>query len=257
MVNYVYNYCFKVLNILLVSNVQPHMQKKEKEFFMRILIIEDNKDLCDSIDFHLQNQGYNTDVCYSGEDALYYVLQRSYDVIILDRMLPVMDGLTILKKIRSKHNLVPVIMVTAMDQINDRIEGLDSGADDYIVKPFAIEELLARVRALARRPHDITAINKLSFGNLAFDVILQEMQTPTKNCSLSKRESDLLEYFMRHPNQVLHREQIFSHVWGPDNFVENGNLDNYMHFLRRHLRSVNANINIKTIHNIGYSMQEA
>lgn len=224
---------------------------------MRILIIEDNKDLCDSIDFHLQNQGYNTDVCYTGEDALYYVLQRSYDVIILDRMLPVMDGLTILRKIRSNQILVPVIMVTAMDRINDRVDGLDSGADDYIVKPFAIEELLARVRALARRPHHIVRTNTLTFENLTFDVILQEIRTPTKSLPLSKRESDLLEYFMRHPNQVLHREQIFAHVWGPDNFVESGNLDNYMHFLRRHLRSVNANINIKTIHNIGYTMQEA
>lgn len=223
---------------------------------MRILIIEDNKDLCDSIDFHLQNQGYNTDVCYTGEDALYYVLQRSYDVIILDRMLPVMDGLTILKEIRSKHILVPVILVTAMDQINDRVDGLDAGADDYVVKPFAIEELLARVRALARRPHHITDTKILSFGNLTFDATLQQMHTPTKSCPLSKRESDLLEYFMRHPNQILHREQIFAHVWGPDNFVENGNLDNYMHFLRRHLRSVNANIIIKTIHNIGYTMRE-
>ncbi|WP_455716667.1 response regulator transcription factor [Anaerosporobacter sp.] len=223
---------------------------------MRILIIEDNKNLCDSISFHLQTQGYNTDICYTGEEALYYVLQHSYDVIILDRMLPVMDGLTILKKIRSNHIAVPVILVTAMDQINDRIDGLDAGADDYVVKPFAIEELLARVRALARRPHHLTETKLLSFGNLTFDAVLQQIQTPTKSCPLAKRESDLLEYFMRHPNQVLHREQIFAYVWGPDNFVENGNLDNYMHFLRRHLHSVKANIVIKTIHNIGYTLRE-
>lgn len=223
---------------------------------MRILVIEDNKDLCDSINFHLQNEGYNTDICYTGEDALYYALQRSYDVIILDRMLPVMDGLTILKNIRKNKIMVPVILVTAMNGINDRIDGLDSGADDYLVKPFAIEELLARIRALARRPQRIEDSTILTYGNLSFDVSAQKMQTAERNCSLSKRESDLLEYFMRHPNQTLSREQILAHVWGPDNFIENGNLDNYIHFLRRHLKAIQATIVLKTIHSIGYTMLE-
>ncbi|BCN30204.1 response regulator transcription factor [Anaeromicropila herbilytica] len=223
---------------------------------MRLLIIEDNKDLCDSMCFHLQNEGYTTDSCYTGEHALYYALQQSYDVIILDRMLPVMDGLSILKSIRNKNINVPVIMVTAMDGLHDRIDGLDSGADDYLVKPFAIEELLARIRALARRPQKIEQTELLTFSNLILDVKGQSILADDKSCSLSKRETDLLEYFMRCSNQIISREIILSHVWGPDNFVEEGNLDNYIHFLRRRLKTVNGNVQIKTIHRVGYRLEE-
>jgi DNA-binding response OmpR family regulator len=223
---------------------------------MRLLIIEDNKDLCDSMCFHLQNEGYTIDTCYTGEHALYYALQQSYDVIILDRMLPVMDGLSILKSIRNKNINVPVIMVTAMDGLHDRIDGLDSGADDYLVKPFAIEELLARIRALARRPQKIEQIEQFTFSNLILDVKGQSISTSDTTCSLSKRETDLLEYFMRNNNQIISREIILSHVWGPDNFVEEGNLDNYIHFLRRRLKTVHAKVQIKTIHRVGYRLEE-
>lgn len=222
---------------------------------MRILIIEDNEALCDAMCFQLQNEGYHTDVCYTGENALYYALNPCYDVIILDRMLPVVDGLTILKKIRLNHLPVPVILVTAMDGLQDRVSGLDSGADDYLVKPFAMEELLARIRALARRPKRLGQSELLSFSDLEFEVKEQLLRTKQKSCSLSKRETELLEYFMKNPNQVLPRETIISHVWGLDNFVEDGNLDNYIHFLRRRLASVNSNVQIKTIHSVGYRLE--
>lgn len=223
---------------------------------MRILIIEDNKALCDSMCFQLQSEGYSTDTCYSGEHALYYALQQSYDIIILDRMLPVMDGLTILKTLRQKNIHVPVILVTAMDGINDRIDGLDSGADDYLVKPFAMEELLARIRALSRRPHSIEPTELLYYSNVKLDIKKQSLKTEEKTCSLSRRETELLEYFMKHPKQTLARELILAHVWGPDNFVEDGNLDNYIHFLRRRLKSIDAAIQIKTIHSVGYCLEE-
>lgn len=222
---------------------------------MRILIIEDNKDLCDGICFQLQHEGYTTDSCYTGEYALYYALQQSYDIIILDRMLPVMDGLSILKAIRGKNINVPVIMVTAMDRLHDRIDGLDSGADDYLVKPFAMEELLARIRALARRPSKIEQAELITYSNFELDVKKQLLRTAGKSSNLSKRETDLLEYFMRNPNQVLQREMILSHVWGPDNFVEEGNLDNYIHFLRRRLKSIVCAAQIKTIHRVGYCLE--
>lgn len=223
---------------------------------MRILIIEDNIDLCEAMSYQLQNEGYTTDICNSGENALFYAKQQSYDVIILDRMLPVMDGITILKTIRQKNIHVPVILVTAMDGVNDRINGLDSGADDYLVKPFVMEELLARIRALVRRPQKIELSEVLYFTNLSLDVKKQIIANGDRNASLSKRETDLLEYFMRHPNQILPREMILSHVWGPDNFVEEGNLDNYIHFLRRRLKSISSTVQIKTIHSVGYRLVE-
>jgi DNA-binding response OmpR family regulator len=223
---------------------------------MRILIIEDNKELCDSICFQLQHEGYTTDACYSGEDALYYALQNSYDMIILDRMLPVMNGMTILKTIRQKNINVPVIIVTAMAQLQDRIEGLDSGADDYLVKPFATEELLARIRALSRRPVKLEQPGLLTYLDLELDVKKQLIKTIRNSSNLSKRETELLEYFMRNPDQVLTREMILSHVWGPDSFVEEGNLDNYIHFLRRRLKSIDCTVQIETIHRVGYCLKK-
>jgi len=221
---------------------------------LRILIIEDNKDLCDAICYQLQKEDYSTDVCYTGENALYYALNPSYDLIILDRMLPVMDGLSILKAIRKKGVHVPVIMVTAMDGLHDRIDGLDTGADDYLVKPFAIEELLARIRALCRRPQQLLPTQLLSFSNLELDIKKQSIHTPDNASPLSKRETYLFEYFFRHPNQILPRELILTHIWGPDYFVEDGNLDNYIHFLRRRLSSIGSSAQIKTIHGVGYQL---
>ncbi len=221
---------------------------------MRILMIEDNKDLCDAVYYQLQKEDYTVDVCYTGDDALDYALNPSYDLIILDRMLPVMDGLSILKAIRKKGLTVPVIMVTAMDGLHDRIDGLDGGADDYLVKPFAMEELLARIRALYRRPQQLLPTKLLSYSNLELDVKKLSIRTPSKACSLSKREADLFEYFLRHPNQILPREIILSHIWGPDYFVEDGNLDNYIHFLRRRLASIDSDARIKTIHGVGYQL---
>jgi DNA-binding response OmpR family regulator len=222
---------------------------------MRLLIIEDNKDLCDAICFQLHNEGYITDVCYTGENALFYALQKSYDIIILDRMLPELDGLSILKAIRKNNINIPIIIITAMDGLHDRVDGLDSGADDYLVKPFAMEELLARIRALARRPQKIEQIEQLSFADMILDTKNQTLSTSKSSCSLSRRETSLLEIFMRNSNQILAREVILSYVWGPDNFVEEGNLDNYIHFLRRRFDSISTISSIKTIHRVGYRLE--
>lgn len=223
---------------------------------MRILIVEDDKELCDAVSFQLSNEGYAVDICNDGSDALLFAVQQSHDIIILDRMLPNVDGLSILNTIRNKGIFTPVIMVTAMNGIGDRIDGLDSGADDYLVKPFAMEELLARIRALSRRPQRIENLELLNFSDMTLNVTQQTTFCHNKSCSLSKRETALLEFFMRNHNQTLSREIILSHVWGPNTFVEDGNLDNYIHFLRRRLKTIDCLAQIKTIRSIGYRLEE-
>lgn len=223
---------------------------------MRLLLIEDDKKLSAAVSRQLEKQGYQTDLCDSGENALYYLTQTIYDVIILDRMLPVLDGLTILEIIRKKGITTPVIMVTALNGISDRIDGLDAGADDYLVKPFAIEELSARIRALTRRPQTIQSGTILHFSNLILDCTNKLLSTAFGSCSLSKKETELLEFFIRNKGQTLERDQLLSRVWGPDSFVTTGNLDNYISFLRRRLKLVQSSCQITTIHGIGYRLEE-
>lgn len=222
---------------------------------MRLLIIEDDKELCDTMAYHLKQEGYEVDTCYRGDEADFYFEQGMQDAVILDRMLPEIDGLTLVERVRSKGHFVPVIMVTAMNGINDRIDGLDAGADDYLIKPFAMEELLARIRALLRRPAKIVNTENVIFGNLILDTQLHILKNGENQISLSKKETLLIEFFMRNKNQILSRSQILSRVWGMDNFVEEGNIDNYIYFIRRRLSAVKSNAVIKTVHGVGYRME--
>jgi Response regulators consisting of a CheY-like receiver domain and a winged-helix DNA-binding domain len=223
---------------------------------MRILIIEDDRDLCSIIEYQLKKNGMEADFCYDGEDALFYGTKQTYDIIILDRMLPGMDGLTILKKLRNKKIATPVIMVTAMAELKNRIEGLDTGADDYLTKPFEVEELLARIRALARRPIQIEFTNDLFFSDFCLKEATVELICEDHHCNLSKRESDLLAFFIHNKGQILTRELLLSRVWGNDSFVTDGNLDNFIYFLRKRLRTVHSHATIKTIRSIGYQLEE-
>lgn len=222
---------------------------------MRLLLIEDDKELCEAVVLHLKKEGYEVDLCHNGEDADYYISNSIYDVVILDRMLPGVNGLTILQKIRGKGNTTPVIMVTAMSGLNDRIDGLDGGADDYLVKPFALEELLARIRALLRRPRRIETAEILIYGDLEFNRNTLTVSCGNKSVSLSKREETLLEFLLRNKEQILTRGQILSRVWGMDSFVEDGNIDNYIFLIRRRLKALESQINIKTVHGIGYRLE--
>ncbi len=222
---------------------------------MRLLLIEDDKELCDAVAVHLKKEGYELDICNEGNDVFYYIAGNNHDLIILDRMLPGMDGLTILDKLRGKGLTTPVIMVTAMNGINDRIDGLDTGADDYLVKPFVVEELLARIRALLRRPRKMENANLLKFGDISFDSYTNVAARGENTITLSKREGALLEYFLLNKGQILARDQILNRVWGKDNFVEDGNIDNYIFLLRRRLKALNTGTVIKTIHGIGYQLE--
>lgn len=223
---------------------------------MRLLIIDDDTALCEALTIQLNCSGYEVDSCHSGEDALFYAMQDSYDVILLDRMLPVVDGLTLLSSIRKNNIHTPVILMTAMTRIHDRIEGLDAGADDYITKPFDTQELMARIRALSRRSRTIDREDRLSFGDLTLDTLRQELRTSSQVLSLSKRETALFEYFLRNKNQTLSRTMLLSHIWGPDSEVEDGNLDNYIHFARKRLKTLQSHVKIITVHGIGYRMEE-
>lgn len=222
---------------------------------MRILLVDDDVDLCEAICFHLKNEGYIIDVCNDGEDSIYYINQNAYDLIILDRMLPSINGLDILKHIRSNKIVTPVLMMTALNAIGDKVEGLDSGADDYIVKPFATPELLARIRALSRRSPKLENSNYISYEDISLDIVGHHLKGPAGSFYLSKRETQLFEILIKNPEKTIHRDIIFAHVWGSDNIVEDGNLDNYIYFLRRRLNTVGSNLQIKTIRSVGYSLE--
>lgn len=223
---------------------------------MRILVIEDDKELCAILEYQLKNNGMEVDFCHDGEDAMFYVMKQTYDIIVLDRMLPGMDGLTILAKLRKEKITTPVIMVTAMDALKNRIEGLDTGADDYLAKPFEIEELLARIRALARRPTKIENTDILSFSDFCLDGGKMQLIRDGESCGLSKREYDLLSFFIKNKGQILTREILLTRVWGADSFVTDGNLDNFIHFIRKRLKSVHSQATIKTVRSVGYQLEE-
>lgn len=224
---------------------------------MRILLIEDDLDLSEAVRCHLLKNNYETDICNSGIDALFYAAHHVYDAIILDRMLPGIDGMTILQSIRRNGIQTPIILATAMNGIYDRIDGLDAGADDYIVKPFDVLELMARVRALTRRPTTLLLDNRIVYGDLELCKVKHELTCRGQNLSLSKRESDLFEYFIQNADQTLPRSLILTHIWGPDTEVEDGNLDNYIHFLRKRIKSLNSRTKIVTVHGVGYRMEES
>lgn len=221
---------------------------------MRILIIEDDQKLCRLLALQLKQAGYETDCCHDGTDALFFIREQAHDIILLDRMLPAMDGLTILKKMRAEKIMTPVILITALGQLQDKIDGLDTGADDYLVKPFAPEELLARIRCLKRRPAKWEDTDSLSAGDLTLSLNESTLTGPSSSLTLSKRECSLFEIFLQNPNQTMPRTVLLSKVWGPEGEVEDGNLDNYIFFVRRRLKSVGSKLTLTTIRGVGYRL---
>lgn len=222
---------------------------------MHILIIEDDKQLCEALKVQLNACNHTVSVCHTGSEALYFAMSGAFDLILLDRMLPEIDGLSILRSIRQNHITVPVILTTALGSVGDRIDGLDCGADDYLVKPYDTEELLARIRALSRRPQAFTEPDNLSYLDIQFDGDTRLLSCGKEQHQLSRREAFLLEFFLRNPEKTLTREQIFSRIWGPDGAVEDGNLDTYIYFLRKHLRNIKSRASIATVHGVGYRLE--
>lgn len=223
---------------------------------MRILLAEDDKNLNKSLTSQLASKGFDVDSCFDGEEALYYAEQNIHDVILLDRMLPHIEGTLILTRLRSLGINVPVIIITALGTLNDKVTGLNLGADDYLVKPFEFEELLARIQCVTRRSPVISMAGALSYCDIRLDEVSGTLTGPAGSCTCSKRESSMLEVFIKNGGQTLSRSILLLKVWGPDSDVEEGNLDNYIYFVRRRLKSVGSCLKLRTVRGIGYCLLE-
>lgn len=224
---------------------------------MRILLIEDDAALCESLSFQLEREGYAVDVAQDGEEGLFYARQGLCDCILLDRMLPGLDGMEVLQTLRQEGIATPVIFLTALGQVGDRTLGLDTGADDYLVKPFDTAELLARIRCVLRRPAALQSSEILTFGDVAYTPRTLTLRRGDTATVLSKRLGDVLELFLRNPGQTLPRETILLRVWGLESDVEDGNLDNYAYFLRRSLRKVGSRLQLVTVRGVGYRLEDS
>lgn len=225
---------------------------------MKILLLEDDIDLCSSIQDELQKNGYIVDCCYDGETAMIHALNTAYcyDLAVIDRMLPIIDGMTIVKAMRKKEITIPVIIITGMSELNDKIEGLDSGADDYLVKPFHIPELLARIRALTRRPARIRQEPCTCFSDLTFNHTEHILTCGADSLLLTAKESEVLSVFLSHPQSLISREHLIYKVWGIDTDIAPGNVDNYISFLRKRLRELGSRCEIKTVYGSGYKLED-
>jgi heavy metal response regulator len=226
------------------------------EQLMRILVVEDEAGVAGFVKQGLTEAGYVVDVARDGSEGLEYALAFEYDVVVLDIMLPKMNGLDVLREMRNTRVKVPVLLLTARDGVDDRVKGLDVGADDYLVKPFAFPELLARIRALLRRP-PLQSGNLLGMKDLEMDVARREVRRAGKNIELSPREFSLLELLLRHPNQVLTRTQIIEHVWNFDFYSDTNVVDVYIGYLRRKIDRGFVPPLIQTVRGVGYRLSEA
>jgi DNA-binding response OmpR family regulator len=223
---------------------------------MRILIVEDDQKIANSIKKGLEQEAYAVDVSYDGEDGFDLAVTEEYDVIILDWMLPKKNGINFCKELRQENVHVPVLMLTAKGQIKDRVDGLDVGADDYLVKPFAFDEFLARVRALLRRPKKYIA-STLVCGDLTLDTVNFEVNIKNKPVHLSKKEYALLEYLLRNKNKVVTKEQIINHAWNYESDVLPNTVEAYIRYLRQKIDQPFQKDFIKTVRGFGYKVVDS
>ncbi len=223
---------------------------------MRILVVEDEPGVAGFIRQGLTEAGYAVDVARDGEEGLAFALAAEYDIIVLDIMLPKRSGLDMLREIRRRGLKTPVLLLTARDAVDDRVKGLDAGADDYLVKPFAFPELLARIRALLRRP-PLQVDPILRVGDLEMDLSTRKVTRAGKKIDLSPREFALLEFLMRHPNQVVTRTQILEHVWNFDFYGTSNVVDVYISYLRRKVDKGFSFQMIETVRGIGYKLRSS
>lgn len=224
---------------------------------MKILLIEDDQNLCNAIKLQLTKENYVIDACTSGEDGMIYALNpnNGYALAIIDRMLPVIDGLTIIKAMRKKQISIPVIIITGMSELHDKIDGLDNGADDYLVKPFHISELSARIRALTRRPMIISEKSCLQYHDLSLNLNKKELSCKENTIPLTPKEFLLMYAFLEKPDTIHTREQLMQKVWETDAPIEQGNVDNYVYFLRKRLRALHSGCSITSSYGSGYFLE--
>ena len=221
---------------------------------MRLLLAEDEKALSRALVKILEKNRYTVDAVFDGEDALLYAATRNYDAVILDVMMPKADGITVLRKLRADGNRTPVLLLTAKAEVEDRVLGLDSGANDYLPKPFDTRELLARIRCMTRERE--AADNKLRMGNISLDRTTYELSSPQGSFRLANREFQLMEMFLAHPHRLFSTEYIMERVWGCDSEAELHVVWVYISYLRKKLAALDADIQIRASRNAGYSLEE-
>ena len=222
---------------------------------MRVLIVEDEVRLASTLQDLLDLNGYTADVCHDGESGLDNILSGIYDVVLLDVMLPKLDGFTVLRRLRAAGNATPVLMLTARSEVTDKVEGLDCGADYYLTKPFEPRELLACIRALTRRQPELHSSDLAEFGDLKLDKSAFTLSCGDRSLRLSRKEFDMMELLMRNRDMVLTKETLLLKIWGYESDAEDNNVEVYISFLRKKLDHLRSRVKIKTIRMVGYCLE--
>lgn len=223
---------------------------------MKLIVAEDEKELAKALKRILEHSNYTVDTVYNGEDALYYIENGNYDAAILDIMMPKMDGIEVLKRIRKDGIKIPVIMLTAKSEVDDKVEGLDSGANDYLTKPFQTNELLARIRAMTRNLSENAVSSVLEFGNIKLDTASYEMYSENEKIRLANKEFQMMEMLMNSRKQPIPTEVFMEKIWGYDSDTDISVVWVYISYLRKKLQTLKADINIKASRNQGYMLEE-
>jgi len=222
---------------------------------MKVLIVEDEVRLADALGQIMKEQHYQADIVYNGTDGLSCGLSGEYDVIVLDVMLPGENGFQVVKKLREARIQTPVLMLTARDDIQDKVTGLDRGADDYMTKPFIPEELLARIRALSRRQGEVI-VEEMKFGDLTLNLSANDLCCGAKSIHLGYKEFEVLKILMSNSGRIVSKEALISRVWGSDSDAEDNNVEAYISFLRKKLNFVGSRVEISTLRKVGYRLEE-
>ena len=223
---------------------------------MNILIIEDEYSLADAVAETLKNEKFNVCIKTDGEAGEDEALTENYDLILLDVMLPKKNGFEILKYLRQEKIKTPIIMLTAKSEIDDKLNGLDHGADDYITKPFSVRELMARIKAVLRRANNIENTDCLEYGDLVLDMKNAKLKCNNNEIQMSGKELELLEQLLLNKNQISSRESLLERIWGYESDIEYNNLEVYITFIRRKLKLIDSKVNIKAVRGIGYKLEE-
>ncbi len=221
---------------------------------MRVLVVEDEQRIANALCRMMEDCKYSCDVVYDGLDGMLYAESDIYDVIILDIMLPRMNGIEVVKSLRAKKINTPVLLLTARSDIDDKVKGLDSGADDYLTKPFSKEELLARVRALTRRQGEVV-LDELVFNDIVLNLSSYTLQKGEKSIHLGFKEFEILKILMSNPKSVVQKEELITKVWGYDSDAEDNNVEVYISFIRKKLNFLGSKVGISTIRKIGYYLE--
>ena len=222
---------------------------------MRILLAEDERSLSRAVIALLEKNNYSADAVYDGQEALEYLEAGNYDALILDLMMPKMDGLTVLRTLREQGNPIPVLILTAKSEVDDKVLGLDPGANDYLTKPFSTQELMARIRAMTRSQTGGQVTSRLTFGNITLDQATFELSSPAGSFRLANKEFQMMEMLMRNPRQIIPTERFLERIWGYDSEVELSVVWVYISYLRKKLSALRSNIQIKVTRNAGYSLE--